>query len=120
MAAQLRSSTSTVMMDSVRSAREDRQSGAAARERQVGGRTFQLKDSVWTDVRDAGTTRVVTVKAYSKAYFDLLKQLPELSAAVALGEQVTVVGRGVVVSIRSTTGVETLADAELKKILQDW
>jgi hypothetical protein len=89
-------------------------------ERYASGRTFRFADSVWTEVRPAGNTREVTVKAYSKAYFDLLKQIPELAKLAGLGEQITVVGRGVVVSIRTTKGVETLTGAELSRIAADW
>jgi Ca-activated chloride channel family protein len=89
-------------------------------ERYASGRTFRFADSVWTEVRPAGNTREVTVKAYSKAYFDLLKQIPELAKLAGLGEQITVVGRGVVVSIRTTKGLETLTGAELSRIAADW
>ena len=93
---------------------------ADANERRVSGRTFRLVNEVWTDVRPAGTTREVTVKAYSKAYFDLLQQIPELAKLAGVGEQVTIVGRGVVISIRSTKGVESLNSAELQRLATDW
>ena len=89
-------------------------------ERSVAGHTFHLENDVWTDNRPAGNTREVTVKAYSKAYFDLLKQIPELAKLAGVGEQFTVVGRGVVVSIKSNTGAENLTAAELNRIAGDW
>lgn len=89
-------------------------------ERKVGSRTFHLAGGVWTDDRPTGTTRVVTVKAYSKAYFDLLKQVPELSSIVGIGEQITAVGRSVVISVRTDAGVETLTGSELDRISRDW
>ncbi len=89
-------------------------------EQRVGGRTFHLESGVWTDTRPAGSARVVTIKAYSKAYFDLLKQLPELTSVVSLGEQITVVGKGIVISIRTASGTETLSGAELDRIAREW
>jgi hypothetical protein len=86
----------------------------------VGGHTIRLENDVWTDTRPAANTREVTVKAYSKAYFDLLKQIPELAKLAGVGEQVTVVGRGVVISIRASKGMESFTLAELSRIAGDW
>jgi hypothetical protein len=113
-AADQRALKSTVAIDSAR------RSSADASERQVGGRTFRLVNDVWTDVRPAGSTRQVTVKAYSEAYFELLKQIPELAKIAGIGEQVTVNGRGVVISIRTASGAETLTRAELARISNDY
>ena len=100
--------------------RREASADAGVPERQVGGRTFRLESEVWTDVRPAGTRKEVVVKAYSKAYFDLLGRLPELAPIVGLGEQVTAVGRGVVISIRTAGGSETLSDAQIRQIVQEW
>jgi Ca-activated chloride channel homolog len=113
-----RSVSTMAKMDSMSVA--DSRRSTDANEQKVGGRTFRLDSGVWTDVRPAGTTRAVTIKAYSKAYFDLLKQLPELSSIMGLGEQITVVGRGVVISIRTASGTETLSGAELDRITREW
>jgi Ca-activated chloride channel family protein len=91
-----------------------------ANQRSVAGHSFYLENDIWKDARSAGNSREVTVKAYSKAYFDLLKQIPELAKLAGVGEQVTVVGRGVVISIRSNTGVETLSTTELNRITGEW
>jgi Ca-activated chloride channel family protein len=112
-AADQRAMKSTVMLD----AAADR---ADANERRVAGHAFRLVNDVWTDVRPAGTMREVTVKAYSKAYFDLLQQIPELAKLAGVGEQLTVVGRGVVISIRTAKGVESLSAAELSLIGGSW
>ena len=113
-AADQRAMKSVASLDAASVRRDD------ATERQVGGRTFRLDNGVWTDARPAGNTREVVVKAYSKAYFDLLKQIPELAKLAGVGEQVTVVGRGVVISFRTATGVETLTAAEMIRIGNDW
>jgi Ca-activated chloride channel family protein len=113
-AADQRAAKSTAALDATVATRAD------ANERRVGGHTFRLDNEVWTDLRPVGTTREVTVKAYSKAYFDLLQQIPELARLAGVGEQVTVVGRGVVISIRSANGVESLTSADLNRISTDW
>ena len=44
----------------------------------------------------------------------------ELAKLASVGEQLTVVGRGVVINIRVTKGVESLTTAELNRISPDW
>jgi Ca-activated chloride channel family protein len=99
---------------------EDAAANRSDAERRVAGHTFHLANGVWTDVRATGNTREVIVKAYSKAYFDLLQQIPELAKLAGIGEQVTVAGRGIVVSIRADKGVESLTTTELNRIATDW
>jgi Ca-activated chloride channel homolog len=115
-AAEQRAVASTASMDAMNATA----GGASTSERKVGGHAFRLESGVWTDVRPVGTNRVVTVKAYSKAYFDLLERLPELSTFAGLGEQITVVGRNVVISTRTDSGVESLGTTELERIVRDW
>ncbi|HXD47187.1 MAG TPA: VIT domain-containing protein [Gemmatimonadaceae bacterium] len=94
-------------------------SGVAAR--RVDGRTFELRDSVWTDIRftaDAHRT-VTTIKPYSNAYFAVLDQLPELRAVFALGRNVAVVGRGRAIVV-SDAGVADLAPSALAALVRDW
>jgi Ca-activated chloride channel family protein len=113
-AADQRAMKSTVALDAVVA------TAATSSERRAGGHTFRLDQDVWTDIRPAGTMREVTIKAYSKAYFDLLQQIPELSKLVGVGEQVTIVGRAVVISIRGAKGTESLSAAELTRLGADW
>ena len=81
--------------------------------RRVGTRTFVLRDSVWTDARFTEGTRLVTVKAYSEAYFALVRELPDLAAAFALGERVLV--RGTNVDIAQVQVQNRVAQAEARK-----
>ncbi|HEU5185707.1 MAG TPA: VIT domain-containing protein [Gemmatimonadaceae bacterium] len=87
--------------------------------RRVGTRTFVLRDSVWTDTRFAEGTRVVKVKAYSEAYFALVREIPDLSAAFALGEQVLVRGTKVAVAV-APDGAEQLSGSDLAAIVAAW
>ena len=92
---------------------------AGTTSRRVDTRTFALRDSVWTDVRFTEGTRVVTVKAYSEAYFALVRELPDLGPAFALGDRVLVRGTTVAVKV-APEGVERLSTAELAAIVAAW
>ena len=71
--------------------------------RTAGGKTFYLRDDVWTDSEfKAGTTLPETVVKFgSDEYFALLKQQPKLAAFFALGERVVVVLDGKVYRVNS-------------------
>jgi Ca-activated chloride channel family protein len=52
---------------------------AAPGVRMVGGRLFQEKDGVWTEPASSDPLPLVTVKLFSRAWFDLLAALPEMA-----------------------------------------
>jgi Ca-activated chloride channel family protein len=63
--------------------------------RLAGGRTFRLVDGVWTDTGfDPQAMRTLDVAFLSPDYFALAAWRPDLGAALALGERVTVVVDG--------------------------
>jgi Ca-activated chloride channel family protein len=70
----------------------------------AGGKTFYLRDGVWTDADfKAGTTLPQTVVKFgSDEYFALLKQKPRLAAFFSLGEKVVVVLDGTVYRVNAT------------------
>jgi len=59
----------------------------------AGGKTFYLRDGVWTDsdFKAGGTLPETVVKFGSDEYFALLKQKPQLATYFSLGEKVTVI-----------------------------
>ncbi len=116
-AAAQRSASSVATMDSVAAASESRRDGASVR--RIDGRTFLLKDSVWTDQRFRTGMNTTKIKAYSKAYFDLLSQLPELKAAFALGSRVIVVGRDRAIAL-DDKGADALPQATLAALVKAW
>jgi Ca-activated chloride channel family protein len=61
--------------------------------RSVGGKTFYLRDNVWTDSEFRPEARLpeTTLRFASDEYFTLLKSKPRLAEFFALGEQVIVV-----------------------------
>ncbi|HET9809388.1 MAG TPA: VIT domain-containing protein [Candidatus Limnocylindria bacterium] len=87
--------------------------------RRVDTRTFVLRDSVWTDARFSEGTRVVKVKAYSEAYFTLVRELPDLAAAFALGDRVLVRGTNVAIAI-APDGVERMSADEIASVVRAW
>jgi Ca-activated chloride channel family protein len=68
----------------------------------VAGRLFVDRSGVWTDLRHADSLRVVTIAPFSAAYFEVLRQLPELTPIVQRFDRVLVAGHAV--SIRFETG----------------
>jgi Ca-activated chloride channel family protein len=86
--------------------------------RNVGGRTFTLENGRWTDTRFSTTARVTKVKAYSKAYFALLDQAPELREMFALGERVLIAGGTAALEV-TADGKEELSEPELQRLLRD-
>jgi len=88
--------------------------------KRAGSHTFILKDGMWTDVRPAPSgTRTIRIKAYSKAYFDLIDAVPDLRAIFAIGDRVTAQGRAVTVVV-SDSGVEQLGGVEIKMVANNW
>ncbi len=92
---------------------------AVATTRRVDGRTFMLRDSVWTDARYHAGMTTTTIKPYSAAYFDLLTQLPELRGVLALGSRVIVVGRDRALAI-AEQGVTQLSVSEMNALVKAW
>ena len=74
---------------------------------------------MWTDARFSEGARVVKVKAYSEAYFALVRELPDLAAAFALGDRVLVRGTTIAIAV-APDGAERLSNAEMKSIVAAW
>jgi Ca-activated chloride channel family protein len=83
--------------DSVRAGEEDESMAAASGVmRKVAGKTFYLREGVWTDADfNAGASLPETKLVFgSDAYYDLLKRERRLAEFFALGERVLVVYKG--------------------------
>jgi hypothetical protein len=106
-------------MDSVAGVAGGVARGAPVSTRRVDTRTFVLRDSVWTDQRYRSNMPTTTVKPFSKAYFDLMAEIPELRAAFALGSRVIVVGRDRAI-VLADQGVESLTPAQLAALAKAW
>jgi len=64
--------------------------------RQAAGKTFYLRDGIWTDSEFKAEDKlpVVTLKFASDEYFNLIGQEPKLAECFALDKRVTVVWKG--------------------------
>lgn len=73
--------------------------GHVGQAQHVAGRLFVERSGVWTDLRHADSLRVVEVEAFSPAYFELLRRLPELQPVVQRFDRVLVAGAGLSIRI---------------------
>jgi Ca-activated chloride channel family protein len=98
-AADARATTGSIAVQQSKRAREQQDTmridGAdtSAAIKNAGGKTFYLRDEVWTDSEFKAGTRLpeTVVKFGSDEYFALLKQKPHLATFFSLGERVIVV-----------------------------
>lgn len=81
----------------------------------AGRRTFFLDNEFWVDSTWKPQQKVLKVKAFSQAYFDLLKARPDLAAYLALGPQVQVQMTTLGLQI-GPDGLETLTPDQLEEI----
>jgi Ca-activated chloride channel family protein len=117
-----RAASNIAVLDSLKAsaAASDMTRGTSATTRRIDARTFALRDGVWTDLRFRAGMETIIIKPYSKAYFDLLTQLPELRPSFALGNRVIVVGKSLAISLDDAKGVAELSDATRKTIARGW
>jgi Ca-activated chloride channel family protein len=87
--------------------------------RQVGGRTFVSKDGVWTDALHQAGRGVVKVKPYGKAYFEMVRALPEIVPALQAGDQVIVAGRRVSIQL-AADGLERWDAGALARVVRNF
>ena len=76
---------------------------ASSAVKNVGGKTFYLRDGVWTDseFKSGSTLPETALKFASEEYFTLLKQKPALGEFFALGDEVIVVFEGRVYRVKN-------------------
>src|SRR6266516_2586023 len=89
----------------------------ARRSERVGGRVFVWRDSTWTDIAHGDSLQVVSVAAFSDAYFALLRALPELVKPATLAPAVLVAGRRVSIKIEMS-GKSVWAEGELDRLVR--
>ena len=87
--------------------------------RRADSHAFVLRDGVWSDTRQSASSRVMKVKAFSNAYFALVRRLPELGRLFGVGAEIRVQGRAVTIEVGSD-GLSELDDAALAAAARDW
>jgi hypothetical protein len=88
--------------------------GHLGQAQRVAGRVFTERNGIWTDLLHGDSLPVVSIEPFSPAYFEVLRQLPELTDVVQRFDRVVVAGRRV--SIRFEAGGRTGA-AEARDVV---
>jgi Ca-activated chloride channel family protein len=84
--------------------------------RAVAGRLFAMRDGVWTDAAHTNGQRMIRVKSFTAAYFDLLRALPELEPVLSELPEVVIAGERVSLRVGSE-GAETLSASEVAELV---
>jgi hypothetical protein len=87
--------------------------------RTLGGRTFTLTKGEWQDAAHVASKRVVHVEPFSTAYFDLLRELPELALILRELDAATVAGERVSIRV-AKGGVAKLTATELRRAVTEF
>ena len=92
---------------------------AAPGVRMVGGRLFQEKDGVWTEPASSDPLPLVTVKLFSRAWFDLLAALPELAPVARELGRLEMAGAGLRLRV-DTEGLDQFPADRLARLVRDF
>ena len=104
-----------------RSADASKGAGAAGNvspQRVIGSRRYEQQGSEWKDVGQR-SQKIVSIEAFSAAYFALLNALPELRDALALGDDVLIAGSRVSIRVQRT-GVSTMMGSDVQQLAKDF
>lgn len=94
-------------------------SAGALASKRVAGRIFVKRGAVWTDIRHADRISVTEIAAYSQAYFDLVRQLPEVAPYLSVGDVVVIAGSRESIRIASS-GVEVWKPGRLAELVRNF
>jgi len=86
--------------------------------RRAGSRMFARDGDRWVDSRMKPELRVYKVKAYSRSYFALLEQIPELREAFTVGDHMLVAGKSVAVEV--VDDAPELGESEIRTLVTGW
>jgi Ca-activated chloride channel family protein len=92
---------------------------AAPPNRRAGGRIFVMRGQVWTDIGHTDRITVTEIEAYSRAYFDLVRQLPELAPYLPVGDQLLIAGKRASIRVAST-GVHAWKPGQLADLVRNF
>jgi Ca-activated chloride channel family protein len=92
---------------------------AAPATRLAGGRLFVRRNQVWTDVGHADRITVTAVVAYSRAYFELVRQLPEIAPYLTVGDEVLIAGRRGSVRVGGS-GIDGWQPGQLAEVVRNF
>ena len=113
-AAAQRATTNLAVADALDEAKEANKDA-----RRIGSRLFKLSGDTWIDVSRSDSTKTITIKPFSEAYFKLIDAIPELREVFSLGDKVVVVGRSMTIKL-AESGSASISDDQLKDIQRSW
>lgn len=87
--------------------------------RRVAGRLFIQRGRVWTDIAHADRISITEIAAYSRAYFDLVRQLPEVAPYLSVGAEVLIGGRRQSIRI-APSGIEVWGPGQLGDLVRNF
>ncbi len=87
--------------------------------KRAGNHLFAHRNDRWTDINLKAGTKIVKIKPFSPAYFAVLDAIPDLRALFAVGDRVLVSGQQIAIEV-SPDGAETLGNAELRSLKEQW
>jgi Ca-activated chloride channel family protein len=93
--------------------------GVGAATQRVAGRLFVQRNRVWTDVAHADRITVTAVAAYSKAYFELVRLLPEVAPYLAVGDEILIAGRRASLRL-GPAGIEVWRPGQLQDLVRNF
>jgi hypothetical protein len=85
----------------------------------AGGRLFVKRGAVWTDLAQVDRITITAVAAYSRAYFQLVRVLPEIAPCLSVGDEVLIAGRRASVQI-GRSGIEGWKPGELEDLVRNF
>jgi Ca-activated chloride channel family protein len=115
----LSESKSLADADTVAAAGLARPGTLSSETRRVGGRIFVRRGQVWTDLAHADRITITAVAAYSKAYFDLVRQLPEVARYLSAGEDILIAGHRASIRI-GAEGIEVWKPGQLADLVRNF
>jgi Ca-activated chloride channel family protein len=87
--------------------------------RRAGGRLFVQRGQVWTDVGHTDRITVTEVEAYSRAYFELVRQLPEVAPCLTVGNQILIAGKRESIRL-ADTGIRAWKPGQLATLVRNF
>jgi Ca-activated chloride channel family protein len=87
--------------------------------RRAGGRLFVQRGSVWTDLAHSDRITVTAVVGYSRAYFELVRVLPELAPYLSVGDEILIAGRRVSIRV-GPSGTEAWKPGQLADLVRNF
>jgi hypothetical protein len=93
-------------------------SGAPA-SRRIAGRLFVQRGQVWTDLAHADRITVTAIAAYSKAYFEMVRLLPEVAPYLSVGDEIVIAGRRASIRI-GAEGIEVWRPGQLGDLVRNF